>query len=65
MLTGDAKRLGIHPSQDWRKVKLNQLQANEIRSLADALGVSDELSGEELTRAIRDKLKNEYKPSKG
>jgi len=65
MLTADAKRLGIHPSQDWRKVKLNQLQGNEIRSLADALGVSDELSGDELNRAIRDKLKNEYKPPKG
>jgi len=65
MLTQEAKRIGIHPSQNWRKVKLNQLQGNEIRSLADALGISDDVPGSELEREIRDKLKNEYNPPKG
>jgi len=64
MLTDDAKRVGIHPSQDWRKIKLNQLEGPYKLSLADALGIENPEGIVDLDQVIKEKLKNDYKPPK-
>lgn len=65
MLTDDAKKAGIHPTQDRRKVNLDKMIGAHKLSLADALGIEEPEKIANLDQAIKEKLKTEYRPPKG
>ncbi len=64
MLTEEAKRAGIHSSQNWRKIKLHKLEGHYKLSLAGTLGIEKPETIFNLEQAIKEKLKTDYKPPK-